>query len=284
MLRPKIVGYLTFSLLIISNANIALAQTEPLPNSTEVNSTEVNSTENQRENVKHIANSAELEVIDSFLEMHTGPGRAYPVFFVVEQSERIIVLSRRPDWYEVKTVGNNSKTGWVKATQIVRTLQNTGEPVNLPGTSYGDFAKNRWRIGFFSGQLKGDTLNNSDVVGASLAYYPLSWLGAEVETAKFFSNDARGTQIGFNLIVEPFSRWRLSPALIVGAGQTKINEQPRIVPLEFEEESHQLAALRLNYYAGRNFIIRAEYRQISVDATPNSEELDIWSLGFSTLF
>ena len=42
-----------------------------------------------------------LQVIDPFVELHTGPGRGYPVFHVVEQGESIAVLTRRPDWYEV---------------------------------------------------------------------------------------------------------------------------------------------------------------------------------------
>ena len=29
-----------------------------------------------------------LEVIDPYVEMHSGPGRGYPVFYVIEQGER----------------------------------------------------------------------------------------------------------------------------------------------------------------------------------------------------
>ena len=55
--------------------------------------------------------TAMLEVIDSYAELHTGPGKGYPVFYVVENTEWIEVLTRRPDWYEVRT--EKGKVGWV---------------------------------------------------------------------------------------------------------------------------------------------------------------------------
>lgn len=226
-----------------------------------------------------------VEVIDSFLEMHTGPGRGYPVFFVVEQGEQIEVLTRRPDWYEVSTAnGGNQKTGWVRATQIARTLQTTGEPADLPSVSYGDYAKNRWRVGFVAGQLNGDRLKGANSFNGSIGYHPLSWLGGEIEIGRFYSNDVRGRQVTLNAIVEPFSQWRLSPALIIGSGETDIEVQPRLVPLEFEKESHSLYGLRLNFYAGRNFIIRGEYRILDISTATENEEFSIWNFGFSTLF
>ena len=54
-----------------------------------------------------------LEVIDPYVEMHSGPGRGYPVFYVIEQGERVDVITRRPGWYEVRT--QDGKTGWTTA-------------------------------------------------------------------------------------------------------------------------------------------------------------------------
>lgn len=236
--------------------------------------------------VSNNANKAlALEVVDSYLEMHTGPGRGYPVFFVIEQGEAVEVLTRRPDWYEVRIKkGGEYKLGWVKAPQIARTMKASGEPADLPSTSYGDYAKNRWRFGFVAGSLSGRELKNADTFGASLGYNPLSWLGAELELSKFYGNDVRGTQLNLNAVLEPFSQWRLSPSVILGGGTTDVEAQPRLVPLAFDNESHQTYGLRLNYYAGRNFIVRGEYRQLNISTSSGSEEFDVWNLGFSTLF
>lgn len=223
-----------------------------------------------------------LEVIDSFAEMHTGPAKGYPVFYVVEQGEKIQVLTRRPDWYEVQT--QRGKVGWVSAASIARTLQDTGEPADLPSVGFGDYLANRWRVGMAAGQFTGGELKGADTFNASLGYRPLTWLGAELEAGKFFGSDVRGTMFGVNLVLEPFSDWRWSPALVVGTGRLSVDAQPKLVPLSIDEEDHTQLGLRLNYYLGRNFVVRGEYRQLSISTATNNEESELWSFGFSTFF
>ena len=46
--------------------------------------------------------SVELVVTAPYLEMHTGPGRGYPVFYVVGRGETLVVLYSRTDWYKVR--------------------------------------------------------------------------------------------------------------------------------------------------------------------------------------
>jgi hypothetical protein len=46
-----------------------------------------------------------LQVAEAFLELHTGPGRGYPVFFVVERQRWVMVELRHTDWYRVRAEG-----------------------------------------------------------------------------------------------------------------------------------------------------------------------------------
>lgn len=228
-----------------------------------------------------LGHSKTLEVIDSYLEMHTGPGRGYLIFNVVEQGEYVELLSRRPDWYEVRSQG---KIGWVKASQIARTLQITGEPVDLPSVSYGEYAKNRFRLGLIAGDLSGGNFKNAKSFNANIGYSPLSWLILEAEFGKFYDDDAHGTQLSANIVIEPLSQWRISPALVIGAGSTKIDAQPRIIDEGFESDKHRLGGLRINGYLGRNFIVRGEYRQIAVKTADGDEDFTSWNFGFTTFF
>ncbi|WP_096084785.1 SH3 domain-containing protein [Agaribacterium haliotis] len=228
-----------------------------------------------------------LEVIDSYLELHTGPGRGYPVFNVVEQGDHIDVLTRRPDWYEVRTQDN--KVGWVKAAQLGRTLQASGEPADLPSVGYGNYSVNRWRIGMSAGSFSAEELADAETFSASLSYHPWSFLGGELEAGKFYGDEARGSQIAFNFVFEPFplfdatAGFRLSPALIYGLGKTDFQVQPRQIVGDLESADHSLIGARLNYYLGRNFIMRGEYRTLTLD-TDDQEEFDTWLLGFTTFF
>ena len=44
-----------------------------------------------------------VAVADPFLEMHTGPGRGYPIFHVVDRGESVDIVMQRTDWYQVRT-------------------------------------------------------------------------------------------------------------------------------------------------------------------------------------
>ena len=59
-------------------------------------------------------------VAEPYIELHTGPGRGYPVFHVVDRGETITVLKRRTDWFRVRTA--KGKEGWVKRAAMELTL------------------------------------------------------------------------------------------------------------------------------------------------------------------
>ena len=122
--------------------------------------------------------ASSVEVIDPYVEIHAGPGRGYPIFHVVEQGETIKILTRRPDWYELKT--QNGQIGWATAASISRTLEPTGEPVDLPTVSYGDYLKNSFRIGYTNGQFSRGELESADSFTFSIGYRPFSFFTAEL--------------------------------------------------------------------------------------------------------
>ena len=54
-----------------------------------------------------------VQVTDPFIELHTFPGRGYPVFYVAARGEWISIELRHTDWYKVRTA--TGKVGWVTA-------------------------------------------------------------------------------------------------------------------------------------------------------------------------
>jgi hypothetical protein len=223
-----------------------------------------------------------LEVIDSFVEVRTGPGRGYPVFYVIEQGERVDVLTRRTDWYEVKS--ESGKVGWATSAQLSRTLQASGEPADLPTVSFGDYQKNNWRVGFAAGEFSNGELEGSDTFSATASYRFFSWGSLEGEWGKVFSSGTAGDFYSLNVLLEPFSRWRFSPELIVGRGKLSLGEQPNLTALGGSDSSFTNYGLGLNYYLGRNFVIRGEYLRYSVSTDNDKVNLDSWKIGFNTFF
>ena len=61
-----------------------------------------------------------VEVADAYLELHTGPGRGYPVTRVIPRGDRIEVLKRRTDWYLLRD--DRGHEGWAKRQAMALTL------------------------------------------------------------------------------------------------------------------------------------------------------------------
>ena len=223
-----------------------------------------------------------LEVIDSFVELRTGPGRGYPIFYVIEQGEFVEVQVRRAGWYEVRTQAG--RTGWATPSQLSRTLQSTGEPADLPTVSFGDYLKNKWRVGFTAGEFFNGELKGTDIFTGTISYRFLSWFSTEFELGKVLNSETEGDIYSGNLLFEPFSQRRLSPELLLGAGQLSLDSQPELADLDSGDSDFFNYGLGVNFYLGRNFVVRGEYRQYRVSTDDNKVTLDSWKIGFNTFF
>jgi uncharacterized protein YgiM (DUF1202 family) len=89
------------------------------------------------------AKSLVLVVTDPYLEMHSGPGRGFPVVYVVGRDEFVTVLYSRTDWFKVRAPHGDE--GWVRRAELARTLLESGDPAPIP--PYPEFASHRWELG-----------------------------------------------------------------------------------------------------------------------------------------
>src|SRR5690606_35145 len=95
-------------------------------------------------------------VVDPFIELHTGPGRGYPVFHVIERGREVTLLKRRTDWFQVRT--DRGVEGWVPRAQMVATLEPTGEPLDLEEPARENYMSRRWQAGVMAGDFAGASL------------------------------------------------------------------------------------------------------------------------------
>src|SRR6266550_8627677 len=91
------------------------------------------------EQAPHEAKYHEVVVADPYLEMHSGPGKGYPVFFVVARGEKVEILKQRTDWYLVRE--HQGREGWVKEQALLATLELDGQPVKISVPSLENLAK-----------------------------------------------------------------------------------------------------------------------------------------------
>jgi uncharacterized protein YgiM (DUF1202 family) len=94
-------------------------------------------------NFAHAAeNLLQLVVTRPYLEMHSGPGRGYPVVYVVGRDEIVTVLYSRTDWYKVRAP--RGQEGWVRRSDLARTvLASANRRRFRPTLTF----RHRWEVG-----------------------------------------------------------------------------------------------------------------------------------------
>jgi uncharacterized protein YgiM (DUF1202 family) len=100
--------------------------------------------------------SERLTVSDPFLEMRTGPGRGYPVFFVVARGQAVVVELRATDWYKVRAEGG--QLGWVHRQQLESTLTAAGSTKTFRDIALDDYLSRRVQMGAAWGRFKSEPM------------------------------------------------------------------------------------------------------------------------------
>jgi hypothetical protein len=223
--------------------------------------------------------AVQLSVIDTYLELHTGPGRGYPIFHVMEQGETVYVHSRRTNWFYVSDRRN--RQGWVKQEGLARTLAPTGLPAALPNTKHGDFLAQQGRVGFSLGQQ-----DSADTATVMAGYRLLSFAGIEMEYGQIFGNRIDGTTYGASLLIEPIKSWSFTPFISKGYGRQEWKEKQKqqVGTSNSFNSRYEYTGVGINYYIGYSFVVRGEYRKVHLTGDNDSLTNSAWRLGFSSFF
>ena len=229
-----------------------------------------------------IAQAAEeyrsVSVADPFLEMHTGPGRGYPVFHVVDRGEDIGIVMRRTDWFKIRAA--NGTEGWVDRAQMERTLVPSGTAIEFTEASQQDFTDARWEVGGMAGDFGG-----ANVVSLYGAYSINPNVSIEVWGSQILGNFSNGWMGSVNLTHETWPDLRISPFFTLGTGVIHTEPKPTIVQGEDRTDQIAHAGAGLRVYATRRFILRAEFKSYVVfTSRDDNEEVEEWKVGFAFFF
>jgi len=195
-----------------------------------------------------------VQVTDPYLELHTGPGRGYPVFHVVDRGEWVTLIERRTDWFLVNA--GSSKQGWVTREQLARTLTEAGVPVTFRDTLLDDYLNRRLEVGFSVGQLESDPM-----ISVSAGYGLSDNLGVEMTFAQVAGDLSSTTLVYASLQSRPFPEWRVAPFFSLGYG--RFNNVPKATLVGRMETDSSLAnvGVGVRYYLTRRALLRADYRR-----------------------
>ena len=220
----------------------------------------------------------QLFVTQPYLELHTGPGRGYPVFNVVPRDESVDVLFRRTEWFKVRT--ERGVEGWASQADMLKTVLADGSPFVFSLGDRAGFTSHRGEMGLFAGAWGGANYVSGY---ASLSFN--SQLALEGALGQFlgrFSNGVTGN-LGLTHVIAPEAR--ASPFLMLGLGQVHTEPKATLVQATNRTESMAYVGGGVRYYLGRRFFVRGEFKAHWIFTKRNrNEEADEWKLGFAFFF
>jgi hypothetical protein len=204
----------------------------------------------------HAQVTERVKVADPYLEMHTGPGRGFPVHHVAARDEWVIIELRATDWYKVRTLSDtgNDKVGWVHRRQLELTLTEAGVPKTFRDTALDDYLVRRVQFGAALGRFRSEPMLK--LWTSYRLSDTLSIEGTLGQVQGVFS----GTDFWhFNLMAEPWSDQRLSPFLGIGVG--RFNNFPNLTLVGATDTKANLsnAMVGVRYYLSERFVLRADY-------------------------
>lgn len=220
----------------------------------------------------------EVEVTDPYIEMHTGPGRGFPVFNVVAKGESILVLKQRTDWFKVRD--NRESEGWVHRSQLRLTLGPDREPLDLPVPSREDFISHRREIGFMAGDFGG-----ANVINAYFSYAFNPHLSGEVSVSHLLGDASNGQMgsLALTHVVRP--DWRLQPFVTIGTGLLRVDPKGTIVEPVDRSDQVAFVGFGAKLHLTQRFIMRGEYKSyVTFTDRDDNQENNEWKLGFAFFF
>jgi hypothetical protein len=226
-------------------------------------------------------NEQQVGIADPYIELHTGPGSSYPIFYVIERGEWVTVIKRKTDWFKLRTA--KGKEGWAAREQMEQTLSPTGEKVEFVDATQSDFEKRRWEIGATGGQL-GEAAQLSIYGGYAFS----NNLSGELTVAESLGNISSSLSIKGSLLAQPFPEWRFSPFFSLGTGYMETRPRSTLVAPRDTSNQFSHVGLGLRTHITRRFIFRLEVNEVVIFSASNerdsNEEFTEWKAGFGVFF
>ncbi len=219
-----------------------------------------------------------VAVADPYLEMHTGPGRGYPIFHVVDRGDQVEIVMQRTDWYQVRT--DRGIVGWVDQAQMELTLNPDGSEVEFRAATLDDFTNAKWETGILAGDFGG-----ANIVSLYGGYSINPHVSVELWGSQILGNFSNGWMGSVNVVHETWPDWRFSPFFTLGAGV--IHTSPKSTIIQGDDRTDEIGhvGVGLRVYAARRFLVRAEYKSYVVfTSRDENEEVEEWKVGFAFFF
>jgi uncharacterized protein YraI len=217
-------------------------------------------------------------IADAYIELRTGPGRGYPIYYVAPRNEWIEIELRHTDWFRVRT--DDDKVGWVSRAQLETTLTALGSKKTFRDVLLDDYLSRRVQLGAAWGHFQSEPMLKvwtsyrfSDTLSLEATYGQVQGV---------FS----GTDLWHvNVMIEPWSDYRLSPFFSVGLGKFKNFPNQSLIGAQVTDAKLGNASVGVRYHLSERFVLSADYSLYTAFLSDQkSTEYKAWTLGIAFFF
>lgn len=217
-------------------------------------------------------------VADPFIELRTGPGGGYPVFYVVERGGDISIIKRKTSWFKVRAA--NGKEGWVDRQQMELTMAPDGSAVDFADPRFEDVTKSHWEAGLFSGEFDGAAL-----ISLYGGYAFSENLSFEITATQVLGDYSELELYNFSVNHYVFPQWLVTPYFSIGSGRIKTKPKSSLVTTANRDDDTLNVGVGIRAYLTQEFFFRLEYRNyVVLTNRDENEELEEWKAGFKVIF
>jgi SH3-like domain-containing protein len=219
-----------------------------------------------------------VQISDAYIELRTGPGRGYPIFFVAPRSDWIEIELRHTDWFRIRTEDN--KVGWVSRQQLESTLTAAGSAKSFRDVLLDDYLSRKVQLGAAWGHFKSEPMLK--LWTSYRLSDTLSLEGTLGQVQGVFS----GTDLWHvDVLIEPWSDHRISPFFGVGVGKFKNFPNLSLIGATDTNAKLGVARVGVRYYLSERFVMSADYSLYTAFLSDQrSTEYRAWTAGLSFFF
>ena len=208
---------------------------------------------------------AKMLIRAPYVDLHSGPGRSYPVTCAVAKGETVTLERQRTNWIKVST--RRQVSGWAQASDLFPATPQT--PAGL--------APGHWQTGLTFGDFQG-ARSTSLLVGYQLSAH----FTAEVILTQVLGDfsDSRVGRLQLKHTTWPSAR--LSPVFGLGAGKITTSPDATLVRSADRTDSVLTVTLGGRYQLAQRYLLSVDYSNHLILTSRNqNEEVSEWKLGIS---
>ena len=222
-----------------------------------------------------------LTIADPFIELHTGPGAGYPIFYVLDRGSKVFVLKRKTSWYKIHS--ESGKTGWASKLQMQQTLLPAGQQLKFAEEGQDDFIQRQWEIGASTGELE-----KAQTLSIYAGYALTKNISSEFTLGHSVGNVSSSNLYKLNLLMQPFPEWSYSPFFTLGLGSIQVKPNATLIDPADKNNAVSQIGFGIKTYLSRRFILRFELNEYVIFSANNdkdeNEDITEWKIGFAIFF